>query len=415
MGFSITPARRLYEAAVRGNETRKFYRDLWEGLRKGHIKPFLIESGRIVRGPDYEQFRSDLLFENFVHDGHGDNCGYWVSRELRENRRYSVPGMGSRLTENAVVTSAFSNIIGQISYSATLDAFSSPEFIASQLHSVDQASTIYEEMIPGIGLIGQGVGKVGENEEYPEVGMKESFITVGRKQKSGFQISVSEEASWEDKTGLLMQRMNTGILEMQADYECLMIDLAAGILELYKRDGGPAQATYAGTHTQGDFDNLLTGTPLKDWESIQAAMLKFDAMNDPDTGRPIMISAPQLLVPSALEWTAYRILGATEVEHVDNQTNANTIRTRSGNPIRKSFDVVSNTYVSRRTSSNSTWFVGDFKGAFGWSEVWPVQTFSQDRSSEAGFARDVIAKIKWRRMGTPFVREPRKVLKVTSG
>lgn len=414
MGFTVHRGRRLYEAALRGNETPKFFREHWQGLREGHITPFVVDGGRIVPGPDYDQYRSDRLFEHFVHDASGSNCGLWAAREMRESRHGSIPGMGTRLTENSVMTSAFTNIIGQISFSATLDAFANPAYIASQLHTVEPASTLYEEMIPGVGLLGDHSEAIGENEEYPEAGMTSEFITIGRKKKRGFQVSVSEEAAWEDKTGLIMRRAESGIEAMLDEYEREHIDLAAGVTQLYSRNGGPKQATYAASHTQGDFDNLLTSTPLVDWTDIESALLKFDAMSDPNTGRPILVPAPQILVPTALSWTAARILNATEVEHVDNQANSATIRTRSRNPISQSFQVVTSPYVSRRTSSSSTWFIGDFKGAFGYSEVWPVQTFTQDRSSESGFARDVIARIKWRRMGVPFVREPRKAVKVTA-
>jgi hypothetical protein len=427
MPFVAEKAGRLWESACRdglrgvreqradlANKPREFFSTLWEGLRAGHIKPFVVNGLRIERGPDYDQFRSNRLFESFVTDSMGENCGLHVATTLREGRHSQIPGYaGNRFFENAVNTAAFSSILGQISYSATLDLYNSPEFIAQQLYSVEQAGTLYEEMVPGVAVLGNMSEPVGEGEEYPEVGLTPEYITIPRKIKKGFQISLTEEIAWEDKTGLVMQRANTGVESMAYEHDEETIDLAAGITTLYSRNGGPKQATYADTHTQGNFDNLAGSNALVDWKSVEAAENLFANMTDPNTGRRIMIGGKQMLIPWQLRYTAATILNATEVQNVDNQAVAGTLRAKYNNPI-SGYNVVTNTIVADRTSSTTTWFIGDFKKAFGYSEVWPVQTFTQDRSSEAGFARDIIAKIKWRRMGAHFVRDPRYVIKNTN-
>lgn len=397
--------------SIDGGE-RQFFSELWESLRSGQYKPFAVTpSGSIVPGPDYDDVRSNLLFAQYVHDGQGNVCGRYAADNLREGRQMQIPGVNRRLTEAAVQTSAFTNIIGQIAFSATLDVFDSPVFLANSLHTKQPATTLYQEMVPGIGMLGDVAEKVGEGEDYPEAGMTEEYIEIGRKQKKGFRVSVTEEAAWEDKTGLLMQRANAGAQSLAIEFEKEMLDMVLGVTTSYKRNGGPAQATYADTHTQGDFDNLAASNALVDWTDIETAELLFDAITDPNTGEPIMVIPNQIIVPSALRYTARRIMSATEIEHVDNQANAATIRTRSTNPVSgQAYEILSNQYVKGRTSSDSTWFLGDFRAAFGYSEVWPIQAQPLPMH---GRERDIIGVIQWRRMGVPFVREPRKVVKCT--
>jgi len=416
MGFHIPRERKLFESALRDRNPGRYFADVAAGIKSGHIKPYQINrNGQIERGPDYDAFRSNVLFENFVYDrNYGEVCGRHFADEMRDRRQ----GRDMRLYESgsAVTSSMFSEINGQIVYSAILDALEGPNssFMGWDLVTKEQATTQHAEIVPGIGMLGDVAENVGEGEEYPMVGLTSEYITIPEKIKDGFQIPVTEEAAWEDRTGLLLQRANTGVQAMGITIEKEILDTVLGITTSYRRNGGPAQATYANTHTQGDFDNLLASNALVDWTDIEAAELLFDAMTDPNTGEPILIGGMDVIVPTALKHTLRRIVGATEIEYVDNQANASTLRTRSPNPMSgQTFGTFSNQYVKGRTSSDSTWFIGDFKGAFGYAEIWPVTTEVQDKNSQAGFTRDILTVIKTRRKGIPFVREPRKVIKCT--
>ena len=111
------------------------------------------------------------------------------------------------------------------------------------------------------------------------------------------------------------------------------IDAVLGVSTLYSRNGGPLQATYADSHTQGDFDNLVATNTLVDYTDIEAMFLAFENMEDPDTGEPVLPSARlQLVTPGALQMTADSIVTATTVEKI---TNSSNLRTLSGNPLKR--------------------------------------------------------------------------------
>lgn len=404
-GFDLRQEVRLYEAAREEGRPDRFFRDFWEGLRSHQIQPF---------GHDRSAFATNRLFESFAYDHDGQRVGYGYAQDIRQSR---VAGFeaGVRLQESngSIDTSAFAAIIGQISLSEVLDKFESPEYIGRKLVTVKPASTQQREIIPGIAMMGDKAQKVGEDEDYPRVGVSPNYITVPEKIKRGFISDVTEEAMWEDRLGFIQDALSTGTNAMAVNEEKEILDAVLGISTLYSRNGGALQATYADTHTQGDFDNLVATNTLVDYTDIEALFLAFENMEDPDTGEPVLPSARlQLVVPGAIQMTADSILTATTVEKI---TNSSALRTLSANPLKRQIEVISSPYVKARTSSESTYFLGDFPGAFQLREVWPIQLFTQGRESNLAFERDVIFRQKVRRKAAPAVVAPWKVLKATAG
>ena len=400
----IRQGKRLLEAATNDGDPNRFYEEVWEELESMDTPALNREIGRISMR---------RLFEEMVDDG------VEYMRLYQDHRRTHMGAPMLQESQGAVDTSAFSNIIGQITFSHVLDTIESPAFVGMSLHDTVSTDTGMEELIPGISAIGDVAEEVGEDEDYPTFGVSESFIQTPRKPKRGFVVKLTEEAIWEDKTGLLMKRVNAGATSMAINLEKESLDNALGLTTSYRRNGGAAQATYANTHTQGDFDNVSAATSLVDWTDIDTVMRIFDGMTDPETGEPLLIGgALQLVVPPALRATAWRLVNATEVRQ--GAISATVPVGITGNPLNAlqangiNIEVVSNQYVRDRTSSDSTWFLGAFKQAFKYSEAWPVQSFTQDRNSDAGFSRDVITQLKWRRKGVPYVEEPRYVVQATA-
>ena len=153
----------------------------------------------------------------------------------------------------------------------------------------------------------------------------------------------------------------------------------------YSRNGGAAQATYGNTHTNGTFDNLSASTALANYTDIEDALKLFDAITDPNTGDPIMIGGNlDIIVPTALEFTALNIMQATNIQ-VGDTTSATVPVTVASNPLikqsRRTFNLHTSAFVKDRTSSATTWFIGNSKGAFEYREVWPIQVFRADTVS----------------------------------
>lgn len=392
------------EAAQHDRTPHRFYEDLWESLRAGEIDTLRECSIR-------------ACFEQFVEGG----------RELVETFRpgYHASGRGINLLEagDAITTTAFSNITGQIVYSEVLDIFDAPDFLASRVAST-VPTQFSGEKIPGVSELGDVTEKIGEGQPYPRAGVSEQFIETPETDKHGVIVPVTKEAIFFDRTGVLIERANKVSESLAIRKEKRVLDTVLGITTSYRRNGTSAQATYANTHTEGDFDNLIASNGLSDWTNIEAALNAFDDITDPETGEPVMIRSRQLIVPTALLGTAARILEATQLEeHTSLGTDggSGSTRTVGGNPLNSAafkrghnWELLSSQYVKDRTSSTTTWFLGDFSGAFAYYENWPVSVVQAPPNSHDEFHRDIVSQFKVSERGTPVVKEPRKALKNTA-
>ncbi len=382
--------RRGLEAATRDRTPYRFYEDLWSGFRNKQINP-----------ADYSVRR---LFEQLVPDG----------RQVIESWDIRNANAGINLLEagNAVDTTAFSNITGQMVYSAVLDAWDQPTFLADALTTTEPSNILNEEVIPGISNIGDEAEVVDEGHVYPIAGVSEERVITPAKVKRGFIVPVTKEVIIADKTGVLTQRASDVTEQLRINKEKRVLDTCLGITTSYRRNAGSAQATYGDTHTEGTFDNLAASNGLTDYTDIENALLLFDGMTDPNTGDPIIVDAVDVVIPTALKMTSYRVLNSTEVRQ--GAVSATVPLTLSPSPILQNFTVHSNAYVKDRTSSATTWFIGNFKKAFKYMEAWPITAEQAPANSEAEFTQDIVARYKVSEMGVPAVVEPRYVVKCTA-
>lgn len=388
MGFNYQQGRRLLEAAVKDRTPGRFYDDLFESLRSKELRA--------------EDFSIRQLFEHFVPDG----------RELMYDLDPNKPSSVS-LKEASVETSHFNNITGQIFYNELLEAFENPDLIGTQL--VETVPTqLSGEKIAGISMLSDDIETVGEAKPYPRAGVAEDYIETPETTKRGVIVEVTKEAIFFDRTNQLLSRCRQVSEAMAINKEKRILDSVLGITSSYNRKGRGVVATYGDNSGDHDWDNLLASTALQDYSDIEAAHLLFDAMVDPNTGEPIMVSnTMQIVVPSALVVTLGKILSATEFREVTN-TNDTTI---SGNPlshIPKSFVPVSNQYVKARSSSDSTWWMGDFRRGFKYMENWGPTVVEAPVNSYEEFHRDIAAQFKVTERGVPAVVEPRYAVKVTA-
>ncbi len=158
---------------------------------------------------------------------------------------------------------------------------------------------------------------------------------------------------------------------------------------------------------------------LTDYTDLDAALLKYGEMRDPNTREPIIV-APQLtlLVPPSLFATARNITTATDLR----LTTGSSINTFFQNPFGSSVNVVESRYLQRRLVDNAGlseanarlhWFLGDFAKAFAWMENWPITPSQAPPNAEAEFDRDIVAQFKASMRGVPAVLKPHYVLRST--
>ena len=387
--MSAFNVKRLYEAAVRDKTPDRFFEDVQEALDKGDVKT--------------RDFSVRRLFEALVPEG----------REIVEQWFYN-PGERLNLRESGVNMAAFSRINRQLLSTESKQAYEKAAEIGSQLARTVPASSFYGERVPGVGGLGDVVEAVGEGKPYPTAGLNEDYVQLPDVEKRGVIVPITKEALIQDRTGQILEEARKVGEWMGYNKESRILSVVLGVTSTYNRKSRGVVATYGDNSGSHDWDNLAASNALVDWTDIEAAKLLFDGMLDPNTGTPISVSGNTLLVPQALEFTARRIVNATEIEHVDNQANAATIRTKSGSPLAgMGLSVITSPRISTIQGNSTTWYLGDFQKAFSYRELWPVTVTQAPASSEAEFNRDIVEQFKVSEAGVANADEPRYVIKCT--
>lgn len=263
--------------------------------------------------------------------------------------------------------------------------------------------------IAGFRALG-GPTEVAEGHPYEETSFAEKFVT-SEESKQGRILSINEELIAFDQTAEIHRRAMALGFYLRQERERTIVravtDADAGAGRHVYRPGGQGQSLYAasganrnyigvGNTTSPDFDEPI---PLENWTDIEA-VLHYRATQVRDdridgAPRPIVAPARQLLTPEALRGTARSIVHSTEV-----QRNSTSGETRLANPIHNMVEVLSSPFVDEQGGAATTsWYLGDFKRQFLWTEIWPVQTFLQRSESAAAFERDVVLRVKARYFG----------------
>lgn len=364
--------------------------------KEGRIDRFYEEMVAIFEDPsvDLQDFRLRPLFEALVDDGY----------ELVQNYYNPNSGGGYRMLEagNNVNTTLFANIQGQYLYNAIMRAYEMPELIGDKLVTI-QNSIEVSEKIPGVTEVGDEVEVVAEGQPYPTANISESWIQTPETIKRGLMINITKESIFFDKTGLILQRAGNIGKYVGINREKRILDVVLGTVDVYQRNGGAVEATYAS-------DNITATNALVDWTSVDTADTKFMGIVDPDTGEPIVTTANAMIVPPALRNTAKRIQNAT----MTGQTTSSRETRVSSNSLNQSFEAYTNQYVKQRTSSDSTWFYGNPKAAFVYMQNWPLKVEQEGANSEKAFEADIVARYKASERGAAGVMERRYMLKATA-
>ena len=389
MVANIRQLRRLYEAAQRDRQPGKFFEDLREGLESKALRP--------------SDFSIRQLFENFVEDG----------RELVDSWNPRQGGGVSMLeASNMVDTSAFSNITGQIVYSAIMEKYMAEEFVFTKLFPT-QPTQFNGEKIAGIGQLGDQAEAIAEGRPYPTAGVNEDWIETPATTKRGLIVPVTKEAVFFDRTGVILERCGDVGNWLGVNKEKRAIDCAVDenvTTHRYKWRG----TVYASYQTTSPWDNTTASNAMVDWTDIDAAEQTLAAITDPNTGEPILLTAKHITVNRELLNTARRIVNATELRTAPAgyPTNAIINETTWPNPV-VGYSIVSSLLLASRMATDTTWFLGDWTKYAKYMENWPITVVQAPNNSEAEFTQDIVFRYKASERGQFAVVEPRAVTKCT--
>jgi hypothetical protein len=374
-------------------------RQLREALHDKHLKP--------------EDFSLRDLAEGLMFDRSGNPIGREYVQALNPRRQADSEAMAIL---EAVDSGAFKNITGQIAYTKIMDAYQSPAFVGASL--VPTVPTEFSgEKIPGLTGLGDQAEVVEEGKAYPRAGVSEDWIETPQTTKKGLIVEVTKEAIYFDRTGLVLQRCQKVGESLGLNREKRLIDLVLGVTNNYKWRGTAYDTYQAST----PWINVNASNGLENWTDIQDALDMFAAITDPSTGEPIVFVPNTIVCHSSLVPAARYILNATQVK-VDPNANAGTAQYQLYVPnnqmIPGNYTVVSSPFIDARYTAGSvtstTWFFGDFSGAFAYMENWPLAVVPMPPNSYEEWNRDVVAGWKASERGKEAVMEPRKVQQNTA-
>ena len=322
---------------------------------------------------------------------------------------------------DAVDTSAFSHITGQLIFSTIQQAMKLDTLIGDELVTVMPSNFQDQEILPGISNASdEFASEITEGDEYPLVGLSEEYVTIPRAEKHGGILPVTREAVIADRTGVLVERAKTIGTGLSIRREKAILNVFIGAVNPYSRNG-VARITYHDTDM--GFDNIITDA-LANYTDIQAAETAFRRMREPNTGEPLGHQPDTIVEVPALLWIARQIVHATEIREGD-ITAAPAIQRIGVNPIPFNLKILSNEWLrdlllaadgvagldTDGAKVDAFWFIGKPKAAFVWKEIWPLTVEEAPQNNEAQFSRDIWLRFKCSYKGVAGVREPRVMIR----
>jgi hypothetical protein len=367
-------------------------------------------------------------------------CGRDVVDRLKRNDDANVYTGSVWEGVDPVNQTLFTNITQLMVLQGVVQSYESPAYIGNELVEV-KASPDDNVRIPGIHQIPLQTTIVAEGEEYPDTGVSEDYIDTPRSAKSGLKIGLTKEAIFFDRTGQLLARCAEVGERVGTGRELRILRTVFGLDNTFSRSGTTRNTYVASADPR---INKLASNPLTDWTSVQSAWLLFaQMMDDRAIPEPIMVQPKAIIVPVQKFLTAKRIFGADQIRTPSETADGNnTLQTYSPNPIKDApwgtpkvlttqwlyylltLAATTNNPGGQSLQSNSLflgaglnseqatnyWYFGDFKKAFKYREVWPLQVITAPANNQAEFEKDIMVQYRASERGTPYIDAPWNVV-----
>ncbi|QGJ71060.1 Hypothetical protein PBC10988_27630 [Planctomycetales bacterium 10988] len=379
--------RRMYELEGPSQTLNR----LGECFQQRHLRP--------------EDFSVRTLAEALIPDGRE-----WVLN-LDPRRKASV----ALLESEAVDVSAFRNITGQLLHSKIMEGYQQEVFAASRL--VETIPTRLDgEKIPGVESLADIAETVDPGMPFPHVGFSEDYVETPQTDKRGLICSVTQEAIYFDRTGLIYRQAFQVGEVLGLNKEKRILDCLLGVTNPYNWKGTQYD-TYQDT---SPWVNTLDENALADWTNVDASEQLFAEMIDPASGEPVLAMPNTLLVMPAKSNVARNIVHAVEVRMGDGSSGST--QTLATSPL-TSYQIVSSRLAYHRLVESGVnadlakgyWYHGDFRRAFAYMENWPITITQAPPQHHDAFERDIVLQVKASERGAIAVLDPRYVVRNTPG
>lgn len=343
------------------------------------------------------------------------------------------PGFREQLSGESVAgvpTSSFKTITGELIHQQVIEGYEAgpDEYIGDRL-VVTTSMGLRNQKITGVKSLG-APREVLEGHSYTETEYEDKYVTT-KETKKGRIVSLTEETVQFDQNGsIMMEARDIGVWARQERERTIIravIDADASTDPVY-RPSGVGEALYA---TDGSNYNYIgsgnttaatafqSASPLVDWTDLdlirryRATEVKDDRIDGDQ--RPIAgLNGPNcvMLLPESKVGTAF---------YIANQTHSTSQPSRAAGAyaqqtpgmvmgMLRAENILSSPFIDEVNTDD--YYYGMFTKQFLWTQLWPLQTFSQGANSEAAFERDTVARFKVRYYGGVTARDSRWVTKV---
>lgn len=352
-----------------------------------------------------------------------------VLRELAESRDVlEDTGAG------AVQASAFANINAFTAATAglleamVLEAYQNPLFIGDVLAPPEPSKQFEGRKTIGVSRVGDRAEERMPGMPTARVQVGERWITQPRTVENALSCEVTQEAIYLDLTGgQLADHTGAAGLGEWLGYrrELRIIDSFIGVVNSYNYKG----TSYNTYIAAGYYDNYISsGNELLHEDNVQAVMIKFRDMTDPDTGTRIMIQPNTCLVNREKLRFANSIFGATAQGYQYRDAPGSTTNAQQINmadPFYKGqLQIIESPLVYQRcTASDGLNLSASNAGKAWWTfergnkthvyvQNWPMRT--QSASPAQGnldmIDRGVVLYTKADERGVPMWKDPRRAV-----
>lgn len=305
-------------------------------------------------------------------------------REIWEQCTFHEFGKIVPATE-AIASSSFPKITGELINSRIISAYDGVKMIGDQLVTTVQ-SNVERPKVAGF-TDAETPEEVPELHEYKDSTITEKWVT-GQNIKYGRLLSVSEEMIMFDQTGQVLDRARRIGMKAAQWRERLILQGIQDINTTVYRPQEVPTAFYSTANGNLKTSNAFGESGMEEIE-VLVHNQKDDSLGvDTDDYIGVAIMNPMVLIPKALDVEASQLANSTLVP----ESNDNAINTFKGK-----FEVLTSPFVSQQSAT--TWYYGDFKEDFWWTEVWPLQTFTQPANNQDAFKFDIKARFKTRMFG----------------
>lgn len=322
-----------------------------------------------------------------------------------------------REANEAVDVSAFSNITGQLLVNEIQKKYESADFIGLQLCETIPITNgnLGSQKVPWLSKLSQAPKQLQPLEQYPHAQFSEQWITYPAPKKYGLNCAVSMEMIFADLTNQVFESAGDVGERLGQQQEEDILSVVLGLTNNHTWN----DTSYNTYLTSGSWVNVVSGVTLTDWTVVNQVEQKFVEITDPVTAKPIKIKPDAMLVMPWRYYNAKRVLSATETRSGDITTGDGN-QTVANNPLETAYPVLKspNAYKlltdSGVSSANAReyWYLGQFKKAFVWRQVYPLKVVEAPPNNPAEFNQDIAYQVKAGLFGAPGVRDPRYVCKV---